>query len=398
MVTLIACEGALRVAAVSSRAVHGLLMPPEQRDDPTLASANGIPAGNPYHPEHDQAGYRNANRPEQADVVVLGDSQAYGSGVPRDEAWPARLGAYNMALPGYGPGHILLQIDQALALHPREVIVAVYFGNDFADTFWLSSSEPALLADIDPDLRRAAEEARRRGPIVSQDRVIVRGDRSPPSRFARAATWAADHVKILGLFRAAWAQLTAAPPTPLLSRDFEQAAGSLDSRQRELAEPVSEEGWRTILTPDYRGRVVDERDPRIRLGFEISLRAISAIRERTRAANASLLLVLIPTKESVFWPRGRANAALQRLVANESRLREDLVASLQAQDIPYIDMLPVLRSADAQPYFEDVDGHPNAAGHRLIADAVAACVRPDQRLTVAQCGDSGASSPAIPLL
>jgi len=33
-------------------------------------------------------------------------------------------------------------------------------------------------------------------------------------------------------------------------------------------------------------------------------------------------------------------------------------------------VLPVLQASAEQPYFPDADGHPNALGHRLIADAV----------------------------
>jgi hypothetical protein len=166
--SVLACEAALQVAALTSRAVHGLLMPPWERTEAILPDPERLMRGNPYHPEHDAAGYRNVRRPRQADIVVLGDSHAYGAGVRREEAWPALLGAYNMALPSYGPAHSLLQLDEALALRPQRLIVSLYFGNDLADSFILTTRRPELLDGHAPDLRVAAEAAERRGDLGSE--------------------------------------------------------------------------------------------------------------------------------------------------------------------------------------------------------------------------------------
>jgi hypothetical protein len=84
--------------------------------------------GNPRYPEHDAAGYRNRERPVHAPIVVLGDSQAYGVSVRRDEAWPYLAQAstgrrvYSMALPGYCPTHNVLQFDEALSFHTVPVM------------------------------------------------------------------------------------------------------------------------------------------------------------------------------------------------------------------------------------------------------------------------------------
>lgn len=61
--------------------------------------------GRPEHPDHDARGFRNREALDRARVVVLGDSQTYGTGVSREAAWPARLNelvtgdVYSMALP-----------------------------------------------------------------------------------------------------------------------------------------------------------------------------------------------------------------------------------------------------------------------------------------------------------
>lgn len=48
-----------------------------------------------------------------------------------------------------------------------------------------------------------------------------------------------------------------------------------------------------------------------------------------------------------------------------------MIAALRADGTEVLDLLDVLRQASTQPYWEDIDGHPNAAGKRLIAWAVA---------------------------
>ena len=134
--------------------------------------------------------------------------------------------------------------------------------------------------------------------------------------------------------------------------------------------PIDLDGWRTILTPARRNHLLDDRDPRIRLGFEAALEAIRRMDAKTRAAGARLLVVFLPTKESVFWPRGRDDERVRRLVADEDRLREELRSALTARGVDVLDLLSTMRGSAAQLYFEDVDGHPNAIGHRLIAEAL----------------------------
>jgi hypothetical protein len=93
-----------RVSLVARR----VLAPPWAVDEAIVPDKRLVFVGNPLNPENDERGYRNRRGITHADIVVLGDSQAYGPANP-DDAWPTvtarRLGrdVYNMALPGYGP-------------------------------------------------------------------------------------------------------------------------------------------------------------------------------------------------------------------------------------------------------------------------------------------------------
>ena len=70
-------------------------------------------------------------------VVALGDSRTFGFGLPRESAWPERLQArlngvevVNLAVPGYSAVQCLAAFrEQALALRPRLVLVAVGFND-----------------------------------------------------------------------------------------------------------------------------------------------------------------------------------------------------------------------------------------------------------------------------
>ena len=115
----------------------------------------------------------------------------------------------------------------------------------------------------------------------------------------------------------------------------------------------------------------DDSDVRIRQGFEVVKGSLNSLANRSRSAGVKLLVVLIPTKETVLWSRAdQADPALSRLFDNESRLRKELSDFLSSHDIDVVDVSGRLRAAPRQPYFENADGHPNASGHRAIADAI----------------------------
>jgi len=380
-ISMLASEGILRIADHYIGLVHAVMMPPWERVSPIVTDTRLGARGNPYHPDHDRAGYRNAAVLRQADVVVLGDSHAYGAGVQTAASWPQRINqrVYNMALPSYGPGHYLLQLNDALALRPRLVVIAPYFGNDFVDTYLLARRHPELLSDIAPSLRAAAAAADTQRDIEEEVSTLFAMGATPSAPATGVRAWVSDHVKLYALARSAWTYRPISKANAILSRDFTAASAALTPIQRRYASPVDTGQWRTILTPAYRARALDDMDPRVRIGFESARASLGVAHKRCQAAGVAVLIVLHPTKESVFWPRIRDRAAhigLTQLVTNEQRLREELLEWLANRRIPTVDLLQALRAAPTQPYFEDVDGHPNEAGHAIIAQVVANYARP----------------------
>ncbi|MDE3050913.1 MAG: hypothetical protein KGJ48_13560, partial [Nitrospirota bacterium] len=95
---------------------------------------------NPNFPGHDSRGWRNPSALTSADIVIFGDSQTYGANLPPEAAWPQRVAAllhrpvYQMAADGYGPAQYVLLLEEALALKPKVIIAAYYYGNDIYDS------------------------------------------------------------------------------------------------------------------------------------------------------------------------------------------------------------------------------------------------------------------------
>jgi hypothetical protein len=377
VITLILLEVLLQVASSSSLRVRRALAPPWDVAAPLVLDPRMIARGNPLHHEHDSRGYRNERALDRAEIVTLGDSHTYGA-LPLKESWPRLLSArlkvavYNMALPAYGPLQNELQLDEALALRPRAVILAPYFGNDLHDTFQMTRRHPGMLEGVSADLREAADARERLKPIYHEIYTLIAADEIRPPA---ARTWFSQHLKLYGFLRALKNGLASPPPpNPLVSRQFSTAAAALTPWQRDYASPMDGSGWRTILSARIRLIALDHRDPRIQLGFEAMRASIVRMAKKCRAAGVRFLVALMPTKESVFFPRVTdpdRHPGLRDQVSLENQWRGELMEALESHRIEVIDLLGLLRQAPSQPYYEDVDGHPNFVGNQVIEAAIA---------------------------
>ncbi len=85
------------------------------------------------------------------DIIAIGDSFTFCTGVPNDQSWPILLGqrlnrsSYNLAISGTAPLAYLQYLKQfGLAKQPRFVIMNIYEGNDLAETL----ADQELIAGI----------------------------------------------------------------------------------------------------------------------------------------------------------------------------------------------------------------------------------------------------------
>lgn len=342
--------------------------------------------GDALYADHDRKGFRNRAVPDEIDVIAMGDSQTYGIGVERDEAWPAQLSeagglsAYNMAFGGWGPVHCLVLFPEALSLEPRVVVVAFYSGNDLYDAYRLAyAREP--LADLRTTDSRTREEIRRaesESPIEGEINRTVGSAASGGFR-----EYLAEHSTIFGLLRT-----VRRSGDNKRTEESEKSAQWATIRQAALDRPDREfafesDDLRTVFTPKYRRVGLNVHDPRIAEGERIAFEAIKRMEQSAHKAGVRFFVLRIPTKELVFEPlvgagSGVAPEEYRLLVEDEQTFWAEADEFFRQYGIRQIDSIPFLRQClerGVSPYKMTRNGHPNAAGHRAIADSVLDALR-----------------------
>jgi len=321
--------------------------------------------GNPRFPEHDVNGFRNKGVPDTTDIVAIGDSHTYGTSVAFNEAWPRVLEklsscrVYSMALGNYGPLQYAILAKRALQLKPRLILVGIYFGNDFYDNWKMYLRTPNKYLVPNEMLTEALKREQRKPLADDIEEFFYMGQRhaaSEPSWSPRF--FLARNSALWGFARA------------IKNKLISPQNAALTPEQLGYASVFEGPDWKTILTSRYREAVENADDPRIRVGIWLTKWAIQHIDQMAKQNSIETIFILLPTKESVFVDKVKGAADhkyFQKLTTEEEQLRQDLIEYMKKNSFGYIDMAPSLRSMAQQPYFEDADGHPNAAGQKTIA-------------------------------
>ena len=293
---------------------------------------------------HDAWGFRNRSVPERVQLLAIGDSQTYGVSATADQSWPAWLArmadrsVYNLALGGYGPPDYQYLFERfAAELEPEAAIIGFYFGNDLTRLYPKSEVQRPLEARI-----------------------------PQPTGVAGLRSWLARHSMLYQVAKhslpgvTGWVRSREASNGPQERFALRTQAGS------------------TVFAPERRFAVLDQELPRNRTALEESLAILASIEAACEALGVECLYLLIPTKESVYWElaRGSLEARGRELVGavvrEEERVRRTMVDFFQERGLRYVDPLPAMRRAVSSEalYPAGDDGHPNAAGYRVIAAAV----------------------------
>ena len=341
---------------------------------------------NPAYPGHDQKGFRNSQVPDSADIVALGDSHTYGSGVKSEETWPKVLGVlsgqpvYNMGLSGFGPVQSFLYWDEAVSLKPKVVIEGLYSGNDLYDAYSIIYHRGQLpeLKTADKTEQDEISQAKQSGSISARvAKMYNRGEKKSSLRLS-VKRWLVKNSAVWGLLTRTQYELsrlrksTIPPPT---AEEKWQEAQSYAARYPEYSEVFASDSSKTIFTSEYRLAALDLQDPRIREGQRIALEVIRQMHQRALRDDIRFIVLLLPTKELAFSEQAKALDSLNyhTLIRNEQQFWSEAKAFFDQHAIEYIDSLPALQAAlqeGDQPYHVNYDGHPNAVGHRVIAEAV----------------------------
>jgi len=369
-----------------------------QDESPTVSDEILGHRPRPNYADHDSRGFRNPYPIDQADIVCLGDSQTYGQGVSRSEAWPFRLEGpsdakvYSMAYGGWGPTHSEALLAEVKSLRPKMVIEGFYAGNDLYDAYEMvySRSQSDNHRSSDAAVSEAIIKANERELLSEKIGILFRnyiGDfenknehkstestKEAMPQPSALRSLLSDHSRVYGLVRAVrnWKR-TKDDPSSLNQESWKKLRDKATFSQGKW-EIFDSQSVRTILTPEYRLAGLQMDDPRIKEGHRICMSALSNMSRDLSEHQIEFTIVLIPTKELVFAAQAKhPSPKYAQLLSNETQMWEATKEFLDMQNISFIDTLPALRSATengVQTYPMSTDGHPNAAGHQVIARAV----------------------------
>ena len=332
----------------------------------------------PHSAGHDSRGYRNKYVPERADIVTLGDSQTYGESSPAKYSWPSILGSltgketYNMGVSGYGPAeYFYLFGNGALEFKPDIVVVGFYLGNDLADTYtavytverWAHLRNPASARSPED-----GEETKADGAPEAEETPLEKKpfEYELKRRVYGAAGWFAENSV---LYRIVTASYLGDRMREKMMLDRGEKITTLDAR---------EYGIHTGFTPVRRLEALDLDRENIREGLALALGFFDNMNKLAEENGVRFLVVILPTKESVFGEFIEGNTALRysgeidRLLLNERQVSVEAESYFDEHGIPYLDLLGPLREAALreQIYPNNYSGHFNRNGNRVIAESI----------------------------
>ena len=321
---------------------------------------------------HDALGFRNRETPKTAHTVAIGDSMTYGSGAPRDGAWPQQLATlggdsvYNMALGGYGPLQYLhLAGGLAKQFKPRQLLVSFYFGNDFVDAYMAPQNLPHW---------QSWRQSTAAAPAAAAPASAAAP--TPQRRGAALRNWLSHHSVLYGMLRATVLE-------PFAAMEQKGLAAKMTADQRMSWSDPAAPSVMTVFTPQQRASAEDMSQPNVREGMQLTQRAFAAIKDEADKQGVPLLVVLIPTREKVYCPYLKATGAtlppaFQKLCEIEEANKAELVQAFNAKGIAFVDASPALEAEVArhiQIYPPTSDGHPTSLGHKAIAESVLAALK-----------------------
>jgi lysophospholipase L1-like esterase len=276
----------------------------------------------------DEHGFRNPSPwPRRADIVVVGDSMAFGYGVGDDETWTALLAdqlrgspIINLGLVGAAPQQYLrIYETYGRGLQPALVLFCLFPGNDVGD---------AGLFD-------RWVKAGSQGNYLKR-RFAIQKDKAGPS--------------IQHLLQQSYL-------VSFLRYTRKNAVSRVSARTIDFPD-----GCRLHIVPTFYAEIERQTKPD-HPNFRMVLGTVEQARALAEQNGSQLLVLLMPTKEEVYLPL---------LDDERASAIAPFVAAFDEAGIPYLDLTPHLqaRARQGERLFFEIDGHPNAAGHRLIAEVI----------------------------
>ena len=351
----------------------------------------------------DDEGFRNARVRERIDVAALGDSFTDAMTLPVEDAWPTRLerqtalAVQNYGTAGFGPQQELLTLKTYAARHhPRVVVLAYFAGNDLFD------------AEAFDEFSRSGGAVRRAVQGWQIKDVVSRADTwFLVSAIRATGTW-------LSKLERAEARADAGTPAraggdigtltrPIEERVDAPAPGVAFDRGMFTA-AVSGRPVRWAFMPPYLNTLTfSERDLAARRGWALTRQAIDEMHDVSRGIGATLVVVFLPFKSQVYLPwlaQAEASIELSRdlqfylpdnpgtpdvaqMLRNRLAQNRLMQRFCEERGIPLIDTTDALTqqfNSGENVYFPD-ESHLNERGQAVVADALAAYLAPQRRVS-----------------
>ena len=323
----------------------------------------------PHSAGLDAWGFRNPGIPSSAEIVTLGDSHTFGNTATMHDAWPTALArkvgrtVYNLGLGGYGPNQYYhLLTTRGITLRPRWVFCGLYMGDDFENAFSITygldhwaylraGHWPAVNANIWDDVARP-------GPLKP-----LRDWLSRNSLVYRLVV----HGAVFGALKETWRYRQ-------IERNRDPAVTTIRVPDENI-----QEAFRPLGIANRLGQGRSE----VKEGMRITFQLLKEMDRVCRESGCTFVVVVIPTKETVFAEYlGRVPAlhlkdSVDSVISSERVARRELGAFLDGAGIPYVDTLPALRQAVGQQLYArtTADMHPGKNGYAVIAETVAEFLR-----------------------
>src|SRR5574341_2155158 len=247
--------------------------------------------------------------------VAVGDSFTFGTGVEAEEAWPEQLSRLaegnfaNLGVFGYGPPQYTTILKKyALPLRPKIVLYALFLHNDLADAVHFV-------------------EWRQQGGSYKE-------------RFISRSRFLARHSRLYQL----------------------------------LLFPKNKPGLR-VAAADQKKLIIQLEEDRpieqVKVALEAVKQAVLSARELTLEEGETLVLLLLPSKAQTYRHLLMTPKEPQEVYGLDEANRRVLMLCEKYQ-IRCLDLTPrfMERALTGEPLYFRIDGHWNAAGHRLAARTI----------------------------
>lgn len=328
-----------------------------------------------YSGNHDAWGFRNLSIPQQANIIAIGDSFTYGQGVPRYYSWPAVLEienktpVYNMGMGGYGiVEYFHLLKTKAFLLSPKQVIIAVYLGNDLMDSFKAVYSRRYWAKLRNPKLNNYNE--------LDQSQFIFYQQEKSNKWFPQLRIWLYRHSVLYNAFKTTFTE-------KLEQLKFQQG------KQSSQLTTFDNGHVRLTFAPEPYLALLNLEDERIREGMRIGLQLLLEMSMLCENNNISFGVVLIPTKVNIYAEYFQSQSQLphsqtiEQLIHNENQIIQTFESFLQDHDINYINIGIALGQAKEKStlYPTHNDAHFNREGHMLVAKVLSSWLKQNDKLS-----------------